>query len=165
MKFSLKESFVLDSTTSNVELIQRLKNHVDDGSLCRLRNNPFRNKKDFLGEVSEHSFHIRYKFRYSNALAFSPIMDGRLQQQPNGTKVLVDIRLHPFIIPLTILYITFFLFAAIVIIFTDAPALPFLPIVIILALIGCFLPHGSFHYDSKRSRRCLEKVLQVEKVQ
>ncbi len=165
MNFSLKESFALDSTASDLELTQRLKNHVDTGSLCRLRNRPFGNNKDFLGEISENSFQIRYKFRYSNALAFSPIMNGRLLQQPNGTKVLVDMKLHPVIIPFTLLYLAFFSFAAIVIIFTDAPVLPFLPIVVILALLGCFLPYYSFRYDSKRSKRCLEEVLKEGKDQ
>ena len=159
MKFIPEKSFTIITTTPAIELNNRLKNYVDAGSVYRFGTRLFHKNKDFLGNVSENEFRIRYRFRRNNVLAYPPVLYGCLETYPNGTKVFVSMKLHPFIIPFTFLYLAFLVFVFIFIILSDVPLLSLLPLVVIQFIIGCFLPHISFYYDSRRSRECLEHIL------
>ena len=159
MKLIPEESFAITTTTPAIEMTNRLKNYVDAGSVYRFGTRLFHKNRDFLGNVSENEFRIRYRFRRNNILAYPPVLHGCFETNPNGTKVLVSMKLHPFIIPFTFLYLAFSASVFIIIILLDVPLLPLLPLVVIQFIVGCFLPYISFYYDSKRSRKCLEDIL------
>lgn len=162
MKLIPETSFTVSTSIPATELKKRLQNNLDTGSVYRFGNHLFGINKDFIGNVSENDFRIRYRFRSTNILAYPPILHGCFYIHPNGTNVKVSMKLHPFIIPLILVYLIFLVFAAVVIVISEVPLFPLLPLLILLFLMGSILPYISFYFDSGRSRRCLEDILKEE---
>jgi hypothetical protein len=141
------ESYVVESTDSVTELIERLQSHTERPRFMRLE----RPQSEFVGWVSAEGFQIKPVIR--SGASFVPELFGRFTCGPEGTRVHVE--MIPSVAALTIIAVLAGTIGMMV--FYSGPRV-YLAIVGEILLAWLFSIMG-FWLEAGASRRKLKKIL------
>ena len=100
MAFVPYEHFAIDTSLPFDEAVDRIAGLVEPKRVFRW---PFsRQHKEFEGEVTPQDFKISRIIHYRNS--FLPIINGQFVRTPLGTRLIVRMTLHPFVMAFMILW-------------------------------------------------------------
>ncbi|MBK4732957.1 hypothetical protein JJD41_24270 [Oxynema sp. CENA135] len=164
------EQFTIVTALDPDAVRQRLSTVVEPPKTFRWRwGNP---DKPYQGEIGDRSFKISRIIHYRNS--FLPIIDGRIEPNENGSKISINMKLHPFVMIFMLVWLSMvgqvpaiFLMGILFALFTDQKEpIPldlesylFLLIPLGMFVFGCGLPLIGFWPEARKSKTFLIDLL------
>jgi hypothetical protein len=119
--------------------------------------------KPYQGEIGEHSFEMMRIINYRNS--FLPLIKGRISSEPIGSKIEVEMSLHPVVFVFMLVWLGMVgQFGVLLLIATIAEG-TFEPAALIpvgMFIFGCLLPLIGFKPEAGRSKKFLQQLLQTD---
>ena len=122
--------------------------------------------KSFEGEVSATTFNIRPIIRYRNS--FIPIIKGTISPAENGSKIKLEMNLHPFVkyfVTMWLGMVGMGFFAISISMIESSSFSPIFLFPIGMWFFGYFLAKKGFDYESKPALRTLESIFNMPAIQ
>ncbi|MEO5775713.1 MAG: hypothetical protein ABIQ27_02340 [Flavobacterium sp.] len=158
------ENLIYQSTLRSEELSAHLKNVIGVG----LKEDNY--STVYIGKVLPKRFEIKRVISYRNS--FLPIISGEISDGINGTKVNVNMKLHPFVKTFMIFWLSGTLLASVAstynFLFSSEPKpdggkMVFIPLLMLVFGIGLVVI--AFKAESQKSIKDLEKLLNARIVE
>jgi hypothetical protein len=156
MKILPYESFAIDSRQSADAIAAALAAHVDPKSgFWSYRAGG----KNFRGEVSRDGFKLTRSIVYRNS--FLPVIVGKFEPGPVGTRISVLMRLHLFVLVFITVWLSAAGLAALIGLRFAASRREFGPALIPVGMFafGCILTSAAFSYEAAKARELLIRIL------
>ena len=147
MAFVPYEHFTIDTSLPFDEAVDRIAQRVEPKRFFR---NPFsREHKEFEGSVTPQDFKISRIIHYRNS--FLPIINGQFVKTPLGTRLIVRMTLHPFVIAFLILWLGLLGLTSVMALLKSEgkAAAPFMLAMLALAYL---LTTGVFKWEARKAR-------------
>jgi len=117
--------------------------------------------KPYEGEIGEHSFEIIRIINYRNS--FLPVLKGRISPEGMGSKIEVEMSLHPFVFVFMLVWLGMVGQIAVLFLITSIASGQFEAAALIpvgMFMFGCLLPLIGFKPEAARSKQFLEQLLE-----
>lgn len=163
MKYLPFENITYSTKLDSEEICKRLSDIIQPKRSFNLfGNSSSESSKPYEGSIDKNSFQISRIIGYRNS--FLPIIKGSIQKDFNGTKIQVKMRIHKFV--------TFFMafwmggvslgcLASLTMFSKDDNFNPVVLIPFFMLLFGYGLVTGGFKYESIKSRKYFEELLEA----
>ena len=162
MKFlpSITEEYT--SSMTPVELADRLGQFVEPRRYWTRSLFRDERSKTFEGEVSETGFSIKPIIRYRNS--FIPIMKGTVKPTETGSKIKLEMTLHPFVKSFMRMWLGMVAMGFITITISMLESSSFSPLFLFpigMWFFGYFLAKKGFGYEAKPAQTTLESIIKM----
>lgn len=164
MKFLPFANVVFRTKLSPEEAIGRLKENIEPIKVFRWRG-PFGNTdhKPYEGKIEQNTFRIKRIIGYRNS--FLPRIKGQIEQDYQGTKISVKMRLHPFVFVFLIAWLSVvgsvFMASLSEVIQGKALGLGFF-IPLLMLFVGFFIIPIGFNPEKKKAIKDLAQYFEAE---
>ncbi|UZR99719.1 hypothetical protein [Chondrinema litorale] len=164
MKYLPLEDITYQTKLNTNEIVDRLNEVVEPKKTFRM-NGFFGNSehKPYEGSIHNMSFKINRIIGYRNS--FIPIITGTLEEEMNGTKVNVKMRLHSFVIVFMFIWFGGVGIASLAVISYYLNNENFEPMSLIpfgMLIFGYAMVLGGFKYESIKSKKYLAELFEAK---
>ncbi|QIZ72295.1 hypothetical protein [Oxynema aestuarii] len=165
------EHFTIVTALDPDAVRQRLSTVVEPPKTFRWQwGNP---DKPYQGEIGDRSFKISRIIHYRNS--FLPVIDGRIEPNGTGSKISINMKLHPFVLVFMLVWLSMvgqipamFLMGILFALFTDqkeqvpidSESYLFLLFPLGMFVFGCGLPLIGFWPEARKSKAFLIDLLE-----
>ena len=161
---SLTEEYTSNMTP--VELAERMVQFVEPRRFWTRSLFRGERSKTFEGEVSATDFNIRPIISYRNS--FIPIIKGTVSSTQNGSKIKIEMNLHPFVkyfVTMWLGMVGMGFFALCISMVESSSFSPLFLTPVGMWLFGYFLAKKGFDYESKPALQALERIFKMPAIQ
>lgn len=171
MKIKLipQENLVYNSNLQPAELTEELRKHIHNVKRLNINWYYDHTGASYNGTVTENQFQISRVINYRNS--FLPVITGKIEETTSGSRVHIEMQLTKVVKYFSIFWLTGVLFAFIAMltgIFPESPnnqTPPFVPFIPLgMLIIATVAMNWGFKYESKKSKKDLEKILKANPV-
>ena len=159
------ENLIYDSYLTERELLHRLSQFIVPKKYFRF-NDFENNNKRYEGYVSANIFEINRILNYRNS--FMPFIKGEIKDNNGRARINVKMRIHPMVMVFMSLWlgiIGIIIFALLISSIKENKFEPSILIVISMFLAGYFMTLFGFKYESKKSKKDLEEILDARLIE
>jgi hypothetical protein len=150
LKFFPYDSFTIESTATVAHLVSTLRQHIGRRSFWG------RIEQELEGTATEGGFRVSRGINYHNS--FLPIMIGRFEKQPDGTRVIVRMRLHDYTLTMMLLIFVIMVYLLVGLMKTDLLWAFGFPALVLVA--SYLMTIFGFSYEAEESRKILLDILE-----
>lgn len=154
------QRFTIHSSLSTELVREKLLEVVEPRKTFRWKSgNP---EKPYQGEVGEHSFEINRIINYRNS--FLPMIKGRITPEAMGSKIEVEMSLHPVVFVFMLVWLGMVGQFAVLFLIASIAEGTFEPAALIpvgMFIFGCLLPPIGFKPEAGRSKKFLQQLLET----
>ena len=161
---SLTEEYTSNMTP--VELAERMAQFVEPRRFWTRSLFRGERSKTFEGEVSATDFNIRPIISYRNS--FIPIIKGTIRPTENGSKVKLEMNLHPFVKYFVTMWLGMVGMGFFMLCISMVESSSFSPLFLApvgMWFFGYFLAKKGFDYESKPALKALERIFNMPAIQ
>ena len=166
MKFLPAENIIYKTRLKPKEIIKRLADSIEPAKTFRFRLFGSNSAKAYEGQINGQAFEIKRIINYRNS--FLPRITGSIEQEYDGTTVKVKMRLHVLVLGFLCIWCCVVGFFCISILSFIVRSREFsLPTLIPfgMLLFAYVLTLASFKYESKKSKKDFEAMLETEAIE
>lgn len=163
MKFLPTENLRYWTELKEDEVKKRLADLIEPEKIFRFNLLSSSSKKPYEGQINGNTFTMKRIINYRNS--FLPRIDGTVRKDEEGTTINVSMQLPVMVIVFLCIWcggVSFACLAFLLQAFSDSAFSP-APLIPFGMLIFCYaLTMGGFKYESSKSKKHLQKILEAE---